>query len=80
VGFAKANAPETASVQLNQASQPCQSTVASNQTLDRFATAPDPIPVYGSRQFATIVTLPGAVGDYHLCLYAARDGQRATPT
>jgi hypothetical protein len=79
VGSATANAPETVSVQLNRAGQACEATATSNQTHDRFAPGPDPIPVYGSRQLATTVTLPGIVGDYHLCLYAARTGQDGDP-
>jgi hypothetical protein len=79
IGSASANAPETASVQLNAVGAPCQSTAATNQANDRFVGTPDPIPVYGTRRIATIVTLPRTVGDYHLCLYAARERQEGDP-
>lgn len=57
----------------------CESTGPANAVHDRFAPGPDPIPVYGSRQIATTVTLPNRVGDYRLCLYAARDLQDGDP-
>ncbi|MEV4420482.1 hypothetical protein AB0L40_10975 [Patulibacter sp. NPDC049589] len=79
LGSASANAPETVSVHLNQADQACQSTAPANTSLQRFALPPDPIPVYGTRQIATTVTLPDRVGDYRLCVYAARDGQDGDP-
>jgi len=79
LGNASANAPETATVHLNQADQACQSTAPANNSLQRFSLPPDPIPVYGTRQIATTVTLPDRVGDYRLCLYAARDGQDGDP-
>lgn len=79
LGTATANAPETVVVQLNRAEQACQTTAPANATLEQFALPPDPVPVYGSRSIATTVTLPNRVGDYRLCLYAARDGQEGDP-
>jgi hypothetical protein len=65
---------------LNDKAAGCAATAAQDLPLDRFEGGFDTasVPV-GSLPLNAQVTLPAAVGEYHLCVYASRDGHEGDP-